>query len=121
MMVALPFSSLQLSPWLARHLDLSAEQISAIERLMSDERRKLEPLMAQMQANKAKLLAASAHRQANKKEIHRLAAEQARLLMQLIVSNSQMQARLYQLLSAEQQSKLDEFKRSSEHSLRAAE
>ena len=120
-MVALPFSSLELSPSLAQYLDLSSEQISAIEKVMTEERQRLEPLMAQMQANKSKLMAASGHRQTNEKEIKALAATQAGMLTELIIANSRMQAKLYKLLTAEQQQKLDTLKRSSEPSLRAGD
>jgi len=120
-MVALPFSSFELSPALAQYLELSAEQVSAIEKLMSEERRKLQPLMAQMQANKAKLLAASGHTRSNRKEVKALAAAQAGMLTELIVANSQMQAKLYKLLTVEQQKKLDDFKQSSEPLLRAGD
>jgi len=120
-MVALPFSSFELSPSLAQYLELSAEQVSAIEKLMSDERRKVEPLMAQMEANKAKLLAASGHPQSNQKEVKALATAQAGMLTELIIANSQMQAKLYKLLTAEQQKRLDNFRQSSEPLLRAGD
>jgi len=120
-MVALPFSSFELSPSLAQYLGLTAEQISAIEKLMSEERRNLGPLMAQMQANKAKLLAASGHPQSNQKEVKALAAAQAGMLTELIIANSQMQAKLYKLLTVEQQKKLDNFKQSNEPLLRAGD
>jgi len=119
--VELPFSSLELSPSLAEYLRLSSEQISAIEKLMSEERHNLEPLMTQMQANKTKLLAASGHRQTNEKEVKALATTQAAMLTELIVSNSRMQEKLYKLLTPEQQKKLDDFRRSSESSLRAGD
>ena len=115
-MVALPFSSLRLSPSLAEYLDLSPEQVNAIEQLMSNERRNLEPLMVQMRATKTKLLAATAGRQTNDKEIKALADTQAAMLTKLILANSRMQATLYKLLSREQQRKLDAFKQSTEPS-----
>jgi Spy/CpxP family protein refolding chaperone len=108
-MVALPFSSLKLSPSLAAHLDLSPEQVNAIEQLMSDQRRDLEPLMAQMRATKIKLLAVTAGRQTNEKEIKALADAQAALLKKLILANSRMQERIYKLLSREQRKKIDAF------------
>jgi LTXXQ motif family protein len=113
-MVALPFSSLRLSPSLAEYLDLSPEQVNAIQQLMSDERRNLEPLLIQMRAIKTKLLAATAGGQTKEKEIKALAHVQAAMLMKLILANSRMQARIYKLLSREQQKKLDTFKQSSE-------
>ena len=120
-MVALPFSSLRLSPSLAEYLDLSPEQVNAIEQLMSNERRNLEPLMVQMRATKTKLLAATEGRQTNDKEIKALADTQAAMLTKLILANSRMQATLYKLLSREQQRKLDAFKQSTEPSPRAVE
>jgi LTXXQ motif family protein len=113
-MVALPFSSLELSPSLAEYLELSPEQVNAIQQLMSDERHNLEPLMAQMRATKTKLLAATAGRQTNEKEIKALADAQAAMLTKLILANSRMQGRIYKLLSRGQQKKLDAFKESSE-------
>ena len=120
-MVALPFSSLQLSPSLAEYLDLTPEQVNAIEQLMSDERRNLEPLMVQMRATKTKLLAATAGRQTNEKKIKALADTQAAMLTKLILANSRLQTTLYKLLSREQQRKLDAFKQATEPSLRAVE
>jgi Spy/CpxP family protein refolding chaperone len=120
-MVALPFSSLRLSPSLAEYLDLSPEQVNAIEQLMSNERPNLEPLMVQMRATKTKLLPATAGHQTNDKEIKALADTQAAMLTKLILANSRMQAKLYKLLSREQQRKLDAFKQSTEPSPRAVE
>jgi hypothetical protein len=113
-MVALPFSSLELNPSLAQYLGLNSEQVNAIQRLLSDERRNLEPLMVQMRAIKTKLLAATADRKTNQKEIKALAAAQAGVLTKLILANFRMQARLYKLLSREQQEKLDALKQSHE-------
>jgi len=112
-MVALPFSSFDLSPSLAEYLSLNQSQIQAIEQVMARERRNLQPLMTQLQTTKEKLLAANADR-ANKKQIKALAETQASLLAKLIVANARMQEKIYRLLTPEQQRKLDEFKRSSE-------
>ena len=120
-MVALPFSSLQLSPSLAHYLELSPQQVNDIQQLMSDERRNLEPLMIQMRATKKKLLAATAGSQRNEREIKALADAEAAMLTRLILANFRMQGRLYKLLSREQQKKLDAFKQSTEPSLRAVE
>jgi Spy/CpxP family protein refolding chaperone len=116
-MVALPFSSLELSPALSQYLDLSPQQVTAIEQLMSQERRELKPLVDEMQATRTKLLAASGHPQANKKEVKTLAAAQAGMLTKLIVANSRMQARLYKLLTVEQRKKLEAFKQSNSSEL----
>jgi Spy/CpxP family protein refolding chaperone len=53
--LALPFSSLRLNSSLARYLDLTPEQSSALWQVMTQERPKLEPLMAQLDATRQKL------------------------------------------------------------------
>lgn len=111
-MVALPFSSLQLNPSIIEYLDLSPAQVESIEKLLSDERRNLLPLMAKMQETRAQLLNVTDQGQStDNKEVKALAATQARDLTKLIVANSQMRTKIYQLLSPTQQKKLDEFQR----------
>jgi len=113
-MVALPFSSFELSPSLAQYLGLTASQSKAIQQLMSEERRNLQPMMAEMRTNREKLLAATEAGQGNEKEVKSLADAQAGMLAKLIVANSRMQEKLYKLLNRAQQKKLDDFKRASE-------
>jgi Spy/CpxP family protein refolding chaperone len=111
-MVALPFSSLQLNSSVIEYLDLSPAQVESIEKLMSDERRNLAPLMTQMQETKDQLLNVTEQGQSmDNKEVKALAATQARNLTKLIVANSHMRTKIYQLLSPTQQKKLDEFQR----------
>ena len=111
-MVALPFSSLQLNPSIIEYLDLSSAQVESIERLLSDERRNLVPLMAKMQETREQLLNVSDQGQSmDDKEVKALAATQARNLTKLIVANSQTRTKIYQLLSPTQQKRLDEFQR----------
>ena len=111
-MVALPFSSLQLKPSTIEYLDLSSAQVESIEKLLSDERRNLVPLMAKMQETREQLLSATDQGQPmDNKEVKALAATQARNLTKLIVANSEMRTKIYQLLSPTQQKKLDEFQR----------
>jgi len=114
-MVALPFSSLQLNPSVIEYLDLSPAQVRSIQELMWDERRNLKPLMAQLQTTREQLLSATEPgRTKNEKQVRVLAAAQARNLTKLIVANSRMRGRIYQLLSPQQQRKLDEFQKSTE-------
>jgi len=109
-MVTLPFSSLQLNPSLAQYLELTPSQSNAIQRLMSDERRNLQPLIEQLRTTREKLLAATGSGPAKEKQVKALAAR----LAKLIVANSRMQARLYKLLNSGQQKKLADFKRASD-------
>ena len=109
-MVALPFSSLQLNPSLAEYLSLTASQVAAIEQVMSRERQGLQPLMTQMRVTREKLLAISGDR-VNEKELKGLAQAESTLLSRLIVANARMQSRIYKVLSPDQQKKLRDLER----------
>jgi Spy/CpxP family protein refolding chaperone len=113
LLVEPPFSSFQLTEGVAEHLSLTQPQKKAIQQVMTRERHRMEPLMAQLRSEKEKLLALDPQR-SNKKEINALADAQAALLAKFIVDNARMQSEIYKLLTPEQQRKLDELKRSGE-------
>jgi Spy/CpxP family protein refolding chaperone len=112
--LALPFSSLQLDPSLAQYLGLNTQQVSAIQDLMSKERSKIEPVIAQFRTTQQELLATTQNRQSSDKKVQSLADAQAHLLTKLIAANWRLQADLAELLSPEQRKKLDEVKRTKE-------
>jgi Spy/CpxP family protein refolding chaperone len=112
-LVELPFSSFQLTEGVAEHLSLTQSQKEAIQQVMTRERHRMEPLMAQLRSEREKLLALDPQR-SNKKEIKTLADAQAALLANFIVDNARMQSEIYKLLTPEQQRKLDDLKRSGE-------
>lgn len=103
--VDLSHSSLEIDPSFAEYLNLTAKQIRAIQRLMSQERRELEPLKAQLQRTHRRLVAAAGQGQSRETEI--LAAKEARILTKMIIKNSRSQARFHSLLTHEQQKKLE--------------
>jgi Spy/CpxP family protein refolding chaperone len=115
--LALPFSSLQLDPSLAQYLALNPQQVSAIEDLMSKERTKIEPLVVQLRTTQQELLATKQNGESNGKKVQSLAQAQAQLLTKLIAANWHLQADLAELLSPEQRQKLDDFKRTREISV----
>lgn len=104
-MVALPFSSFQLSTSLSEYLSLTPSQVAAIQQVMMHERQSLQPLMTQMRVTREKLLAIGSDR-INEKEVKSLAQDEAALLARLIVANARMQSRIYKVLSPAQQKKL---------------
>jgi len=116
-MVALPFSSLQLNSLVAEYLGLSPGQSKAVQDLMAEERRNIQPLMEQLKETKLKLLAATDRGQIDQEEIKSLATLQAQILGKLIVKNSRLQAKVYKLMSPDQQRKLDELKRQHQPTL----
>ena len=50
----------------------------------------------------------------SEEEVHAVAASQAAALSKLIVANSHMHARIYELLNGEQRRKLDELERADD-------
>jgi len=108
--VALPFSSLQLNPSLVEFLNLSQSQVEAIQQLMLQEQQNLEPLMTELRTTRAKLLAVSSEH-INEKEVKGLADREANVLAKLIVANAGMQSKIHKLLSPDQQKKLNDLER----------
>lgn len=114
--ISLPFSSLQLSPFLVESLGLTPTQVTAIQILMDQERPKAEPLMHELQRTSSELGAAIQCRRNNNDELatQRLAARQAQLLKQLLASNLRLRQRINGVLSPRQRKEIDLFRRTSE-------
>jgi hypothetical protein len=111
--VKLPFSSFELTAAVAEHLSLTQSQKEAIQQVMTRERHHIEPLMAQSRSIREKLLELDPQH-STKKEIKTLADAQAALLAKFIVANARTQSEIYELLTPEQQRKLDDLKRVGE-------
>jgi Spy/CpxP family protein refolding chaperone len=109
-MVALPFSSLQLNPSLATYLGLTSLQVEAIQEVMLREQHSLEPLMTALRTAREKLLTIGSDF-ANEKQVKTLADTEASLLARLIVANARMQSKIYKILSPGQQKKLSDLER----------
>jgi Spy/CpxP family protein refolding chaperone len=109
-MVALPFSSLQLNASLSEYLSLTPSQVTAIQQVMVRERQALQPLMTQLSVTREKLLAMGGDPM-NKKEVKSLAQTEAALLARLIVANARMQSKIYKVLSPDQQKRLNDLER----------
>jgi hypothetical protein len=109
-MVALPFSSLQLNPSLTTYLSLTSSQVVAIQEVMMQEQHSLEPWMTALRTAREKLLAISSEH-GNEKQVKALADTEASLLARLIVANARMQSTIYELLSPDQQKRLSDLER----------
>jgi hypothetical protein len=106
--VALPFSSLQLNPSMAEYLGLTPSQIDAIQQVMVREQHRLEPLMSQFRITREEFSAIGSDHMS---EMKSLADTEATVLGKLIVANARMQSKIYKILSPEQQKKINELKR----------
>jgi hypothetical protein len=115
-LVAMPFSSLQLNPSLVEYLGLNATQVRSIQGLMDQERPKTEVLMFELRTVSAELGVAIRQSQNNDNEgaAQKLAVTQARLLKQLMRANLRLQRRIDEVLDPQQRKKLDAFKRTGE-------
>jgi Spy/CpxP family protein refolding chaperone len=107
-MVALPFSSLQLNPSLAEYLSLAPSQVKTIRQVMAQERQSLQPLMTQLRITRERVLAVGSNHM-NEKQVKDLAQTEAALLARLIVANARMQSKIYKVLSPDQQKKLSDL------------
>jgi LTXXQ motif family protein len=112
-MVALPFSSLQLNPSLAEYLNLTPTQAEAIRQLMTRERETLHHLTTQIQITGKRLLAMGGDH-INQNELKGLAKAEAALLAKLIVANARLQSKIYKILNSDQQTKLKDLERNRE-------
>jgi Spy/CpxP family protein refolding chaperone len=115
-LIAMPFSSLQLSPLLVEYLGLTPTQTKAIQKIMDRERPTTEALMDELRTISAELGVANQKSRSNENEgaAQRLAAKQARLLKQLMRANSRLQRRINDVLDPQQRKKLDSLTRTSE-------
>jgi hypothetical protein len=109
-MVALPFSSFQLTASLATYLSLTPSQVEAIRQVMMREQHTLKPLMTELRTTRERLLAIGSEH-LNAKQVKSLAETEASLLARLIVANARMQSKIFNILSAEQQKKLSDLER----------
>ena len=118
-LVAMPFSSLQLSPTLIEYLGLTRTQARAIQKLIDQERPTTEPLMDELRTVGAQLGVAIRQHRSNDNEgvAQSLAAVQARLLKRLMRANSRLQRRIDDLLDPQQRKKLDALRHKAEVSV----
>jgi hypothetical protein len=108
--VALPFSSLQLTPSLAKYLNLTPTQVTAIQQIMTRGQRSFDPLITELRVTREKLVAIGSEH-INEKQVRALADTEASLLARLIVANARMQSKIYKILSPGQQKKLSDLDR----------
>src|SRR6516162_5535052 len=89
------------------YLGLTRLQIAAIQTQITEERGQVQPLVQQLATNRRALIAATLSGRFDANQVRNLAAEQSRILEQLITANARLQAKIYKMLTAEQQQKLD--------------
>ena len=114
LVVALPFSSLQLNSSLEQYLELTPEQSAAIRQVMARERPYVAPLMAEFNAARQKLEVATRSTHPDQKQIRSLAIIQARLLTKLVAEDTDLQGKISHLLNSEQRRKIEKLKQANQ-------
>ena len=74
---------------------------------VTEECKQVQPLVDRLDKSRRKLLSMKLNGQAGEREVQAWAAEQSEIMKQLIVMNSQLETKLYSMLTTEQQRKID--------------
>jgi LTXXQ motif family protein len=102
-----PDASPDLSQAIVKYLELTPVQIAAIQSQIEKERGRVRPLVKRLARNRRARRAATLQGRFDVRKVRELAAEQSRIREQLIVANARLQVKAYQILTVEQQRKLD--------------
>ncbi len=105
--VAPPLPSSDVPKGMVEYLGLSRLQIAAIQTQIAEERCQAQPLVQQLATTRRTLITATLSGRFDANQVRNLAAEQSRILEQLITANARLQTKVYKILTVEQQRKLD--------------
>ena len=89
------------------YLGLTPAQIESIQSQVADECKQVQPLLEQFENSQRKLISLKLSGKTDANEVQVLAAEQSRIIQKLIVENSQLESKLYGMLTSEQKRKVD--------------
>jgi hypothetical protein len=95
------------------YLELTPVEIQALEAQVTEECKQVKPLVEKLENSRRKLMAMKLDGKADDQQVQRNAAQQSQIMTQLIVMNSQLEAKLYSMLTTEQQRKVDGLLRQS--------
>jgi len=92
---------------LVSYLELSPAQVEAFRARVTDQCKQVQPLMERLEESRRKEISIKLSGKFDVQEAQALAAEQSGIIKQLIVANSQLETKLYSMLTSEQQRKVD--------------
>jgi len=92
---------------LVSYLELSPQQLEAIQAQVTAQCEQVQPLMERLEESRRKEISIKLSGKFDAQEVQALAAEQSGIIKQLIVANSQLEIKLYSMLNSEQQRKVD--------------
>jgi Spy/CpxP family protein refolding chaperone len=115
-----PTSSSDILPRMADYLGLNPAQIAKIQRQISVDRQEVRPLLERLEKTRRELISATLDGRCDVRKIQALAEKESRILKQLIVANALLEAKVYSMLTTEQQHKVDELRRQGLASLKVS-
>ena len=98
---------------LVDYLELTPVEIQALQAQVTEECKQLKPLVEELENSRRKLMAMKLDGKADDQQVQKIAAEESQIMRQLIVANSQLETKLYSMLTTEQQRKVDALLRQS--------
>jgi hypothetical protein len=111
LVVSPPDSSADVPAAIVEYLDLTPVQIVAIQAQIEQQRVQAQSLIEQLTNSRRELIATTLQGRFDIRQVRKLAAQQARILEPLVVTNARLQTEIYKLLTVEQQRKLDEMRK----------
>ena len=105
--------SLDLPEQLVNYLELSPGQVEAIQAQVTDQCKQVQLLQQQLDESRRKEISLKLNGKFDAQASQALATEQSGIIRQLIVANSQLETKLYSMLTSEQQRKIDGLLRQS--------
>ena len=92
---------------LVDYLQLTPLEIQALQAQVTEQCKQVQPLVDRLEKSRSRMLAMKLNGKADDREIQALAADQAQIIKQLIVANSQLETKLYNTLTRDQQRQVD--------------
>ena len=118
--IAPPTSSPEVPEQLAGYLQLTPEQIAAIQVQIGNDRKQVQPLLERLESSRRALISSTLDGRYDAKKVKMLAAEQSRMMEQLIVANAMLESQLYKILTTEQQKEIDDLRRQAMASVKVS-
>ena len=88
-------------------LDLTDAQQAQIKQMWKDEQPAIRPLLQQLAEGHKQMVAATSGGKFDQAQVQAIASQQAQTITQLIVEKQKLQSKVYTVLNADQQAKLD--------------
>ena len=102
-----PAASPDIPEPIAKYLELTPAQLAAIQVLVTEAKKQVQPLVQQLSQNETALDRATREQQFDDKRIRKLASEQSQILERVLIANSRLQRDIYEILTPEQRKKFE--------------